>query len=100
MAKSSVRLSIKEYDKVIGKFADLLIQIHEQLHHVHDHYEFVLRGDDDGPYWNGKLAKKFFHESTTNIKNNCAAYEALYKVYKALVDKRDKLVRLGYAVRN
>jgi len=96
MAKSSVRLSIKEYDKVIGKFADLLLQIHAELRKVHDHYEFVLKGDDDGPYWNGKVAKKFFKESTTNIKNNCEAYAALYKVYAALVAKRDKLVGKGY----
>jgi len=97
MAKK-VTLSTKEYDKLISKFGSLLSQIEKELQKTHMHFAALMRGDADGPYWNGGSAIKFYKLAKTNYSKNTEAYNALLLVYNKLVQLRDDLRHQGLIV--
>ena len=91
MAKTKVRLSVKEYDKLIKQYGTLLRKMDRELGGLHVNLDTVQKGDSEGPYWNGAIAKKFYQQAITNLGKDLEAYKAVAKVYKALVEKRKEI---------
>jgi hypothetical protein len=86
--KKRVRLSVTEYDKVIRRYGEILKALDKELGLLSTNINTIQKGDSEGPYWNGKQAQKFFKESIINVDKDIQAYNALARVYKALVEKR------------
>lgn len=99
MAKSKVRLSITEYDKLIAKFGNLLIEAKKELDRIHSSFDYIIKGDSEGPYWNGRVAITTFKEVKKHVQKDVEAYNALYRVYDALIEKRAELKRKGIYIK-
>ena len=85
----SVALNEKEYDKLIEKFGLELKNSYKAMKGLKTNYEALMKGDANGPYWNGAAALRFYKTAKNNLAKDIAAYNAVFKIYSALHEKRD-----------
>jgi hypothetical protein len=91
MAKKEVALSVAEYDKVIDKYEKLLNELYNEMKSFNSDFQSLLKGDNEGPYWNGSSAVKVYQKAKINADKNLEAYDALCTVYNSLKEARAKL---------
>jgi len=84
-----VALNEKEYDKLIEKFGTELKNAYKAMEGLKKNYEALMRGDSNGPYWNGAAALRFYKTAKNNLAKDIMAYKEVYKIYSALHNKRD-----------
>ena len=52
----------------------------------------MMKGDSEGPYWNGAKAKSFYKTAQANLKNDIKAYEEAVEAWKKL---RARYAKMG-----
>lgn len=59
-------------------------------------YNALLKGDSEGPYWNGSTAKTFYTTAKRNLDNDITAYREAVEAWEKLRDRYAVLIRKGY----
>jgi len=49
----------------------------------------MMKGDADGPYWNGVKAKKFYDKAVKNYDNNAKDYDTARTNLQTIADRVD-----------
>ncbi len=52
----------------------------------------MMKGNADGPYWNGTAANRYYDKAIDNLKNDIADYKAAYNQLFNISDKYQELV--------
>ena len=96
---NSFTLSNSAYDKLIKSLATELNKSYKAIKGLHDNYEALMKGDSNGPYWNGATALRFYKAAKSNLDKDIVAYNATFKLYKKLLDRQSQLLKKGYLVK-
>lgn len=64
-----------------------------ELKKLHDNLDTMMKGNADGPYWNGTSAKNFYKKAVSNIENDIKDYQAAYKKLNAIAVKYEELLK-------
>lgn len=91
-------LSSTEYTKLIKNLETELLTSYQAIKGLHDNYEALLKGDSEGPYWNGATALTFYNRAKRNLDNDIVAYNSVYKLYDKIVQRNKRLFQKGYFV--
>ena len=64
-----------------------------ELEKLSKNLDTMMKGNADGPYWNGQAAKTFYTKSLNNLKNDVADYKAAYKKLNSIAVKYENLAK-------
>ncbi len=53
----------------------------------------MMKGNSDGPYWNGKQAKSFYNKAVANLRHDIADYTAAYDKLNDIALKYENLTK-------
>jgi len=95
----TVALYSTDYDKLIKQFGDELRNAYKAMNGLQKNYQALMKGDSNGPYWNGAAALRFYKSAKSNMDKDIIAYNAVFKIYKKLMDRQTTLLRKGILVR-
>ncbi len=95
----SVTLHSSEYDKLVKQFGTELTNAYKAMKGLQANYQALMKGDSRGPYWNGAVALQFYKAARSNMDKDIVAYNAVFKIYKKLMDRQSNLIRKGYLVK-
>ena len=85
------------------KYINLCNNLNKEIENAYDalkglstNYNALLKGDSEGPYWNGSSAKTFYTTAKRNLDNDITAYKEAVEAWQKLVDRYITLLRKGY----
>ena len=55
-----------------------------------------MKGDSEGPYWNGSSAKSFYTTAKGNLNNDITAYKEATEAWAKIELRYINLLRKGY----
>ena len=90
------KIKEEEYIKLVNTLGTELENAYAGMKGLHDAYEALLKGDNDGPYWNGSSAKSFYKTARNNLNNSIEAYKEAAQNWETLYNKYQKLKSKGY----
>ena len=64
----------------------------KELKNLSGYLDAMMKGNEDGPYWNGESASKFYTKAVKNLKNDIDDYKAAYNKLNAIAVKYEQLV--------
>lgn len=67
-----------------------LHRIYNALQGLSANVKGMMKGDQDGPYWNGADAETFYKKAIKNLANNAKDYEAAYNMVNKLAVKAER----------
>ena len=70
-----------------------LSNLAKDLKNLSSYLDTMMKGNSDGPYWNGQAAKTFYTKAVSNLKNDIADYKAAYNKLNAIAIKHEKLAK-------
>lgn len=94
MAKDS-KITESEYVKLCNNINTQIDNCYKGLKCLHDNYTALLKGDGEGPFWNGSVASGFYKTAKANLDHDIEAYDAAVKAWEKLRDRYITLLRSG-----
>jgi len=91
MSKKEVVVTIRDYENLLDKYATQMSKIKKAMDKLKESYEKLIQGDGT-PYWNGRLAKKYYKTASSHLKNDVEKYNEAADVYNELAKKYNKLI--------
>lgn len=61
-----------------------MVGLANELKNLSENINAMMTGDAEGPYWNGKKARKFYNRAIENLKNNIKDYVTARNYLNAL----------------
>ena len=90
------KVSEEKYIKICNDLNNNIENAYQALKELNTNLNALMRGDLEGPYWNGASAKAFYTESKSNLNNNIVAYKEATEVWATLELRYINLLRKGY----
>ena len=82
---------------LLEKFGIELKNAYKAMEGLKKNYEALMRGDSNGPYWNGAAALRFYKTAKNNLAKDIVAYKEVFKIYDALQnmtpEKRENIIK-------
>lgn len=92
MASSGIK-STSTVKTIIQQLNSDLKDMNTRLKTLSEQINEMMKGDADGPYWNGKKAKNFYTKAKKNLDNNIADYQYAYTTLSKLAVKYEQAVK-------
>ena len=70
-----------------------LTSLAKELKNLNSYLDAMMKGNADGPYWNGQAAKTFYTKAVANLKNDIADYKSAYNKLNSIAVKYEKLAK-------
>ena len=83
--KSKLKTNINNIDNSLNNLS-------KEIKNLNSHLDAMMKGNADGPYWNGASAKVFYTRAISNLKNDIDDYKMAHNKLKLIAEKYDKLV--------
>lgn len=81
MGKSASGIKSKKGARAsIEKLNSEMVKLQKDLTMLSKTLDRMLKGDTNGPFWNGRKAGQFYKKAVGNLKNDIADYKRAYKV--------------------
>ena len=64
-----------------------------ELKNMHDLLDTMMKGNADGPYWNGGRAQNFYKKAISNLKNDIDDYKKAYNRLSSIAVTYEKLAK-------
>ena len=84
--KSKLKTNITNINSTLTSLASELQKLSKNL-------DTMMKGNSDGPYWNGQAASKFYKKAVTNVKNDIEDYKTAYTKISKIAVKYEKAVK-------
>ncbi len=88
---SSTKIDKTKLGQNVRKINSSLSSLEKELKNLHDYLEAMMKGNSDGPYWNGASAVKFYNKALGNLKNDIEDYADAYEKLASIAVKYEKL---------
>jgi len=92
MGKNS-KITEKDYVTLCNNINKEIEAAYKAIKGLHDNYTALLKGDKEGPYWNGAVAANFYKNAKGNLDNAIKAYEDAVKAWEKLRDRYIAMLR-------
>ncbi len=69
-----------------------LVSLSKEIKSLNSNLNLMMKGDSDGPYWNGKAADKFYTKAVANLKNDIEDYNSAFQRLQNIADKYNNLI--------
>lgn len=89
----ATKVNKKRLKKNITNINTSLTNLSKEIKNLSAYLDTMMKGNSDGPYWNGKTAKTFYTKAVGNLKNDIADYRSAYKKLNAIAIKYEKLTK-------
>ncbi len=63
----------------------------DEMKHLSEYLNTMMKGDGTSPYWNGQAAKTFYEKAINNLKNDIEDYKSAYTTLSTIAVKYEKL---------
>ena len=84
--KEKLKLNINSINENLNSLA-------KDIKNLSTYLDAMMKGNADGPYWNGAAAKKYYTKAVTNLKNDIIDYQAAYNKLNAIAVKYENLTK-------
>ena len=95
MAKKG-KLTEDKYVTLCNNLNKEIENAYQAIKGLNDNYTAIMKGDSDGPYWNGKTAQDFYKTAKKNLDNDIVAYKEAVDAWEKLRDRYATLLRKNY----
>jgi hypothetical protein len=89
----NAKISEKDYITLCNNINKQIEAAYKAIKGLHDNYNALLKGDKEGPYWNGALASGFYRDAKANLDNAIKAYDDAVKAWEKLRDRYTAMLR-------
>lgn len=89
----ATKINKKKLKTNISNINTELNSLAKEMKKLSEYLEAMMKGNSDGPYWNGASAKTFYTKAVTNVSNNISDYKAAYNKLNAIAVKYESLVK-------
>jgi len=69
-----------------------LVSLSKEIKSLNSNLNLMMKGDADGPYWNGQAADKFYTKAVANLKNDIEDYNSAFQRLQNIADKYNNLI--------
>jgi len=90
------KVSEEKYIKMCNDLNDHIEKAYQAMKELNTNFNALMKGDSEGPYWNGSSAKAFYTETKNNLNNSIAIYKEATEVWASLELRYINLLRKGY----
>lgn len=88
------KLSFDDLEQMLVELNTEMEKLYQQIKNVSTNLNTLMKGDSNGPYWNGAVAKSFYNGAVKNLNENLyGAYKEASEFYDELYKRRNKLIR-------
>lgn len=95
MAKKG-KITEDQYIKLCNDLNTQIENAYQALKGLSDNLTALMKGDSDGPYWNGSSAKSFYTTAKGNLNNDITAYKEATEAWAKIELRYINLLRKGY----
>ena len=95
MAKSA-KITEDQYIALCNNINTEIENAYQAIKGLNTNYSALLKGDNDGPYWNGATAKSFYATAKNNLNNDIVAYQEAAEAWTKLRSRYVTLCKKGY----
>ena len=85
--KTNAKIDIPVFINYCNYLAVYLDSAYKDIKEISLNLRDLMKGDKEGPYWNGYLAKKTFNQIRRNVEIDVDDYNDAVKVWEALYNK-------------
>lgn len=71
----------------------ILVKLAKEMENANQQLNIMMKGDANGPYWNGNKAKAFYSKAKSNMKNNAEDYMRALNKLNTLAVKYEQQVK-------
>ena len=96
MFMAKAKITEDQYIKLCNSIRDDIEVAYQQIKGLSQSYNALLKGDSEGPYWNGATAKSFYTTAKANLNNDIKAYKEATEAWSKLYNRYINLLRKGY----
>ena len=89
----ATKVSKSKLKKNIVNINTYLKGLANELQKLSSNLDTMMKGNADGPYWNGQAAKSFYSKAVGNIKNDIVDYKAAYNKLNSIAVKYENLAK-------
>ena len=89
----ATKIDKKKLKVNIANINTALTSLSKEIKNLSTYLDTMMKGNSDGPYWNGASAKTFYTKAVANLKNDIVDYKTAYNKLNAIAVKYEKLVK-------
>ncbi len=95
MAKDA-KITEDQYIKLCNDFNTQIENAYQAIKGLNINLNALMKGDSEGPYWNGSSAQAFYKTARGNLNNDITAYKEATQAWARLELRYINLLRKGY----
>ena len=95
MAKNA-KITEDQYIKLCNDLNAQIENAYQAIKGLSDNLNALMKGDSEGPYWNGSSAKSFYTTAKGNLNNDITAYQEATEAWAKIELRYINLLRKGY----
>lgn len=96
MAKGKAKITEDQYIKLCNDLHTEIENAYQAIKGLSTSYNTLLKGDSEGPYWNGSSARSFFGTAKANLDNDIKAYKEAAEAWDKLYNRYIGLLKKNY----
>lgn len=93
---SKAKITEDQYIKLCNDLNDQIEKAYQALKGLSGNLNALMKGDSEGPYWNGSSAKSFYTTAKGNLNNDITAYKEATEAWAKIELRYINLLRKGY----
>ncbi len=92
----AAKITEDQYIKLCNDLNGDIETAYASLKDLSNNLNALMKGDSEGPYWNGSSAKAFYTTAKGNLNNDITAYKEATEAWSKLELRYINLLRKGY----
>ena len=93
MSKKKAKIKEDQYIKLCNDLNTQIENAYQQIKGLSQNLNALMKGNSEGPYWNGKNALEFYKTAKGNLNNDITAYKEATEAWAKLELRYINLLR-------